>query len=230
LPCVNQSVHLMNYRFVLKVVDWPQNWPRRGGLKRRENQLFALMSATRKGAGSVICPRCGHENPKEHKFCSECDASLLVRCPACGTDCPPGAKFCGQCGAVFLRDTSAPAVVPRPELSVAPTPTSFVSGRYEVQRFLGEGGKKKVYLATTPSWPATSPSLSSGRRATWHPACERPRPHTLENVWIPKEESVCRASRDAFSHFRIQSVNDLLEAQRQGAGTCGGQTQTEVVS
>ena len=29
----------------------------------------------------------------------------------------------------------------------APIPTSFVSGRYEVKRFLGEGGKKKVYLA-----------------------------------------------------------------------------------
>src|SRR5688500_20300644 len=29
----------------------------------------------------------------------------------------------------------------------SPTPTSFVNGRYEVKRFLGEGGKKKVYLA-----------------------------------------------------------------------------------
>ena len=28
-----------------------------------------------------------------------------------------------------------------------PQPTSFVGGRYEVTRFLGEGGKKKVYLA-----------------------------------------------------------------------------------
>jgi serine/threonine protein kinase len=27
------------------------------------------------------------------------------------------------------------------------TPASFVNGRYEVKRFLGEGGKKKVYLA-----------------------------------------------------------------------------------
>ena len=26
-------------------------------------------------------------------------------------------------------------------------PTSFADGRYQVQRFLGEGGKKKVYLA-----------------------------------------------------------------------------------
>ena len=31
---------------------------------------------------------------------------------------------------------------------VAPAlPTFFVSGRYQVKRFLGEGGKKKVYLA-----------------------------------------------------------------------------------
>ena len=28
-----------------------------------------------------------------------------------------------------------------------PQPASFVSGRYEVKRFLGEGGKKRVYLA-----------------------------------------------------------------------------------
>src|SRR5439155_24471407 len=28
-----------------------------------------------------------------------------------------------------------------------PTLTSFANGRYEVRRFLGEGGKKKVYLA-----------------------------------------------------------------------------------
>ncbi len=29
----------------------------------------------------------------------------------------------------------------------SPEPTSFASGRYEVKRFLGEGGKKRVYLA-----------------------------------------------------------------------------------
>ncbi len=33
-------------------------------------------------------------------------------------------------------------------LSLEPTqPTSFADGRYQVKRFLGEGGKKKVYLA-----------------------------------------------------------------------------------
>ena len=39
---------------------------------------------------------------------------------------------------------------PTPIAAVAPAPsqpTAFVSGRYAVRRFLGEGGKKKVYLA-----------------------------------------------------------------------------------
>ncbi len=36
--------------------------------------------------------------------------------------------------------TSKPEVGPE-------QPTSFANGRYEVKRFLGEGGKKKVYLA-----------------------------------------------------------------------------------
>ncbi len=34
-----------------------------------------------------------------------------------------------------------------PPFTARPQPTSFASGRYEVKRFLGEGGKKKVYLA-----------------------------------------------------------------------------------
>ena len=33
-------------------------------------------------------------------------------------------------------------------IPTADQPTSFANGRYQVKRFLGEGGKKKVYLAT----------------------------------------------------------------------------------
>jgi len=29
----------------------------------------------------------------------------------------------------------------------APAPSSFAGGRYQVRRFLGEGGKKRVFLA-----------------------------------------------------------------------------------
>src|SRR5712692_3544888 len=36
---------------------------------------------------------------------------------------------------------------PSPAQSSVPSPQSFVSGRYTVKRFLGEGGKKQVYLA-----------------------------------------------------------------------------------
>jgi hypothetical protein len=37
-------------------------------------------------------------------------------------------------------------------------PTSFASGRYRVRRFLGEGGKKRAFFATTRFSTATSPS------------------------------------------------------------------------
>src|SRR6266536_2511458 len=36
--------------------------------------------------------------------------------------------------------------LPLPSTS-PPVPTAFANGRYEVRRFLGEGGKKRVYLA-----------------------------------------------------------------------------------
>ena len=47
-------------------------------------------------------------------------------------------------GGVSASTTAAaPADSPAP----SPLPTSFVSGRYQVKRLLGERGKKKVYLA-----------------------------------------------------------------------------------
>ena len=36
---------------------------------------------------------------------------------------------------------------PTSSVTVTNQPTSFAGGRYQVKRFLGEGGKKKVYLA-----------------------------------------------------------------------------------
>ena len=42
---------------------------------------------------------------------------------------------------------SAPATPPASPTAVPDQPSSFADGRYEVKRFLGEGGKKMVYLA-----------------------------------------------------------------------------------
>jgi class 3 adenylate cyclase len=89
------------------------------------------------------CPKCHRENRAERRFCADCGAALATICTACGKSNEPGEKFCGECGAPV---GSAPA--PRPTAARSPSlPTSFASGRYQVQRLLGEGGKKRVYLA-----------------------------------------------------------------------------------
>ncbi len=93
------------------------------------------------------CPSCGHENRPGRKFCSDCGTELGFVCTACGTRNEPGERYCGECGQLM---TAGAAPLPSQEKS-GPTPTqepeSFAGGRYSVTKFLGEGGKKKVYLA-----------------------------------------------------------------------------------
>ncbi len=84
------------------------------------------------------CSACGHVNRPDRRYCAECGGALLPPCSACGAHNEPGEKFCGACGAALSSAPSAPAVA---------LPKSFATGRYQVQRFLGEGGKKRVYLA-----------------------------------------------------------------------------------
>jgi class 3 adenylate cyclase/DNA-binding CsgD family transcriptional regulator len=91
------------------------------------------------------CPSCGQGNPEGAGSCSSCGSSLALVCPGCGRASPPGSVFCNHCGARLTkppRRTRSPTPVPSPTV-----PTSFVSGRYQVKRFLGEGGRKRVYLA-----------------------------------------------------------------------------------
>jgi eukaryotic-like serine/threonine-protein kinase len=90
------------------------------------------------------CPHCQAENPENVKFCGECGKSLSIdlTCPQCGHKNPRGVKFCHECGRTL---TELPA--PAPTKAPSPQPASFANGRYQVKKFLGEGGKKKVYLA-----------------------------------------------------------------------------------
>jgi membrane protease subunit (stomatin/prohibitin family) len=46
----------------------------------------------------VVCPKCGHENPADDKFCGNCGARLRPVCPDCGAELTPGNTFCGECG------------------------------------------------------------------------------------------------------------------------------------
>jgi class 3 adenylate cyclase len=102
------------------------------------------------------CPECGHTNRANARFCGACRAAFEREpdCPECGAPNPPQQAFCDRCGGDLRApapDTVDPTLEPAREAKSpgAPSvpPTSFASGRYEVERFLGEGGKKRVYLA-----------------------------------------------------------------------------------
>jgi eukaryotic-like serine/threonine-protein kinase len=91
------------------------------------------------------CPHCQTENADSAKFCTDCGQPLQadVVCSQCHHTNKPTAKFCEECGQPLT-----PASIPKaPTKPLSSQPTSFAGGRYKVKKFLGEGGKKKVYLA-----------------------------------------------------------------------------------
>ncbi len=105
------------------------------------------------------CSSCSHENPADATFCGECGQSLRreIVCAACGRSNAAGIKFCHGCGQ-RLDDSSATrnhdaggvaagTAAPPPKLPPPVVPAAFASGRYAVQRLLGEGSRKRVYLA-----------------------------------------------------------------------------------
>ena len=103
----------------------------------------------------MTCVNCGKENREDAKFCDSCGTHLTLRCPSCEKELRQDARFCDSCGA-RVSDAGVEAAVsppvqettPQPEPTPnADQPTTFAEGRYEVAKFLGEGGKKKVYLA-----------------------------------------------------------------------------------
>jgi tetratricopeptide (TPR) repeat protein len=60
---------------------------------------------------------------------------------------PPNARFCLICGTALTTSAASVAPEPGPPASPQPAlPTAFANGRYQVKRFLGEGGKKMVSL------------------------------------------------------------------------------------
>src|SRR5688572_24764720 len=94
----------------------------------------------------MACPECGAENPDDKRFCGDCGAALYLVCPQCGGGNPTDKRFCGDCGASLIP--SLPAKAPEaPAPAQEAVPSSFCDGRYQVVRFLGEGGKKRVFLA-----------------------------------------------------------------------------------
>ena len=87
------------------------------------------------------CQSCGHEGPEEARFCGKCGAPATanVVCSGCGNANPSASRFCHRCG--LALDTPVGAAV------AAQLPRDFDSRRYQMKSFLGEEGRKPVYLA-----------------------------------------------------------------------------------
>ncbi len=90
------------------------------------------------------CPSCEHDNRDGARFCDGCGGALAPQCAQCGADLRPSARFCDACGQATGANTAAATHTPAPSPAL---PASFASGRYVVKGFLGEGGRKRVYLA-----------------------------------------------------------------------------------
>jgi class 3 adenylate cyclase len=91
----------------------------------------------------MICPSCSAANPDDAAFCGSCGDPLVSEtpCPRCGRENPRDLKFCRGCG-VRLGEVEPAAT--RRSVSL---PGALAGGRYTIERFLGEGGRKRVFLA-----------------------------------------------------------------------------------
>lgn len=91
------------------------------------------------------CPRCQAENREGAEFCGKCGKPTQAEktCPQCGHSNSLKNNFCDKCG----QPLTPAKILKIPAKPPCSQPTSFAGGRYKVKKFLGEGGKKKVYLA-----------------------------------------------------------------------------------
>lgn len=95
-----------------------------------------------------IAQRRSRINRESARFCEQCGTPFGQTYPSCGAELRSGARFCDGCG---QRLEGTPQEVAKTggktQPAAPPLPASFASGRYRVERFLGEGAKKRAFLA-----------------------------------------------------------------------------------
>src|SRR5215831_11158403 len=90
----------------------------------------------------MICAACGRVNREDAKFCDGCGTRISFECLSCGRPLVAGLSRCEACGARVAEPAAKGRALQSPLSSGV-----FVNGRYRIGRFLGEGRRKRVYLA-----------------------------------------------------------------------------------
>jgi ribosomal protein L40E len=90
------------------------------------------------------CRSCDADNPVDAKFCMQCGQPMRQACASCGADLPAEARFCAQCGAPAAAGS---AIVEESANQAAQLPAALGGGRFRLEKQIGEGSKKRVYLA-----------------------------------------------------------------------------------
>ena len=67
-----------------------------------------------------------------------------MTCASCGYENPSDARFCAGCGRPVEEQGAALGEVPG---EIRKAPIQLAGGRYRIKGYLGEGGRKVVYLA-----------------------------------------------------------------------------------
>jgi eukaryotic-like serine/threonine-protein kinase len=93
------------------------------------------------------CTHCQIDNREGAEYCRKCGQPLNadVTCPECGYKNLADSAFCEKCATPLRK--AREVNTRKTDSAPSPQPTSFAGGRYQVKKFLGEGGKKKVFLA-----------------------------------------------------------------------------------
>ena len=86
------------------------------------------------------CPRCGHDNRAQAKFCEECASPLTRSCEKCSHPLPPTAKFCPECAHPAGAEGATPSRFASPE---AYTP-KHLAEKIVTSRASLEGERKQV--------------------------------------------------------------------------------------
>ncbi|MBV8357395.1 MAG: AAA family ATPase [Deltaproteobacteria bacterium] len=79
----------------------------------------------------MCCGKCGSDNRRGRKFCTNCGTPLVATCPKCGAAIQPDEKFCGECGAAIGASAASTlsSVQPKPlQLSDAIATTEIIDG------------------------------------------------------------------------------------------------------